>query len=128
MSPYPPAVVESESETTIRDNIIKIRQLKKQVKDKKKLVNEELKKNSAYQMANDEVKEKQRDRTAVKKKVIADNNVLAGLNSDIKTINSDIKMRMEVLSENLIEYERNTGQLTIPGIDVQFEKVIKPLL
>lgn len=111
---------------SVRDNVTKISEMRKELKKKKKYLKKRLEEQSAYMAIDEEVKQFQKDRREIKDKVIKENEDMNALDSDIKRLNLDIKMRNIVLSEDMLSYEKETGQLMIPGIELTFEKVIRP--
>jgi len=116
-----------ELENAIKFDITKIGGNKKEIRTMQKKLKMGLEANTSYSLVNDEVKEKQKERKEVRKKVIDGNPELLKLDSDIRSMRLDNKMRQLTLSDALIQYQSLTGQLTIPGSDgdIEFEKVIR---
>lgn len=100
-------------EQKIRDGLSKHKEIKNELKIKRSLVKRALEQDADYYKANEAVKEYQRHRTAVKQRLMKENESLRKMDEETKVLKEELKSVQLSLEDYIIEYEKNTGMQTI---------------
>lgn len=102
-----------ELEEQIDFNYSEISKNKKEIKKINQKIKDRLLADNAYSMANDDIKEAQKERSKAKKEAIKKDDILSQLHDTLKTLRADNRMRQLSLSDYLLEFEELTGSRTV---------------
>ncbi len=119
-----PTLEDEQISIAIRD----LKEIGVQIKTKQKELKERLELNPTYESVNEEYKGVAKTRKETKISVIAKDENMKKLDTDLKSLKVEKKELENTLSDDLMEFNNKTGQLSFlsdDGTVVEFERVAK---
>lgn len=121
----PSFVAGKSKETDLKNTWAKYNDIKMRIRVAREQIKGRLLENDNYATADQEVKAKSKLRKIAKEQAIDEDSLLFNMIESLDGLKADFSAIETVLGGQVIEYEKETGQMSLFDGQVEFEKVIR---